>query len=220
MQLKNLKTKTFLALLFLCSQNYANELGENIALKGTTNGVVACSICHGINGEGRAKIGFPKLAGLNAIYLKKQLNDFTTSARKNAQMSPISNALSQEEIAAVAEYYADIPAPDVLISASANKLNTLGKRLAQVGDWSKDIPSCFACHGKNALGISSHFPLLAGQHADYIEKQLNDWKANHRSNDPNNLMKVIAMRMSVDEIKAVSAYLASLPVATKKDRDN
>jgi cytochrome c553 len=189
----------------------ANDLGQTIATHGNGKGAIACMACHGSKGEGQAQTGFPRLAGLDAGYIEKQLHDFTTAQRNNVMMSATAKALSDTEIKAIANYYAKLT-----LVASATQLSTnealiqTGKTLAERGNWSNDIPACFACHGEGGNGIGSAFPALAGQHANYIEKQLNDWRSGLRSNDPNELMKGVALRLSDAEINAVSTFFASL----------
>lgn len=192
----------------------ASDLGKTIATQGNSKGATVCIACHGVNGGGQAQAGFPRLAGLNSAYIEKQLHDFTTAERNSAVMTPIAGALSESEIKAVAAYFAKMAPPSPVGKLSNNdKRIKEGKKLAENGNWSNDVPACFACHGTEASGIGAHFPALAGQHAIYIEQQLNAWRNGQRSNDPNQLMKGVALRLNDAEIKAVSAFLASLTMA-------
>ena len=90
-----------------------------------------------------------------------------------------------------------------------------GEQLALRGDWDHYIVSCKSCHGPRNEGAGSSFPGIASQHAGYIESQLRAWQADERGNDPQNLMGAIAKRMSDDDIRAVSAWLASQSVASE-----
>lgn len=194
----------------------ASNLGESIATKGNGKGASACSTCHGVNGSGLASAGFPRLAGLNAAYIEKQLRDFTNAKRSSPVMAPMAKALSAKDIKAVADYYSRMKLNTPETNSSNNKTLLLkGKKLAEHGNWPNDIPACFTCHGAGATGIGTHFPALAGQHASYIEQQLKSWQSGQRDNDPNQLMKGVAKRLSVTEIKAVSAYLSSLATAAQ-----
>lgn len=83
-----------------------------------TNGVanpaaMACVTCHGAEGEGMAVAGFPRLAGLSADYMKKQLADIASGERANPIMEPIAAALNPEEAEAVTMMLAEKPWPDV-----------------------------------------------------------------------------------------------------------
>ena len=207
-----IRSMTLCSLLMLISSPlFANELGRTIAQQGNNKGATACISCHGAAGQGMAAAGFPLLAGIDAGYLEKQLVDFTTDKRANAIMTSIARSLTAKEKKAVAEYFAKQSSPksSPATQADAARLK-LGKAIAEQGNWPNNVPACFACHGVDAAGIGKHFPLLAGQHALYIEQQLGAWRNGTRSNDPNELMKGVAMRLSDAEIKAVSTYLSSL----------
>lgn len=185
------------------------EAGKQIVMNGNNKGATACQSCHGADGAGMAAANFPRLAGLNAGYLSKQLHDFTNGTRTNPIMQPIVKALSVKEAQDVAAYYAAQQAPHTAPNVDAGVLEE-GKKLVELGDWDKTVPACIKCHGPGARGVGKNFPALAAQHASYIEAQLNAWKQGTRKNDPDQLMKGIAERLSMDQIKAVAAYLASM----------
>lgn len=189
----------------------AQDAGATVAQQGNGRGATACVACHGPDGAGNGSAGFPRLAGLNADYLAKQLHDFQSGRRQNAVMAPIAKALDDGEIRAVAEHYAELPAPQIQAPEAEPEVLALGETLATIGRWSDTIPACVQCHGPGTRGVAPHFPGIAGQHAGYIEAQIKAWKAGQRSNDPNDLMKVVADRLSDEDIHAVAAYLASQP---------
>ncbi len=64
-----------------------------------------CVGCHGPNGNSLVPT-YPKLAGQHAAYLEQSLKDFRDGHRKNATMEPFAKGLTDEEIKALAEYYA------------------------------------------------------------------------------------------------------------------
>jgi cytochrome c553 len=185
------------------------QAGRQIVMSGNNKGATACQSCHGADGAGMAAANFPRLAGLNAGYMTKQLHDFATGARINPIMQPIAKALSDKEAENVSAYYAAQKAPVTAMKVDEGVLKE-GKRLVELGDWDKTIPACVKCHGPGARGVGKDFPALAGQHASYIEAQLNAWKKGTRKGDPEQLMKGIADRLSMDQIKAVADYLASM----------
>jgi cytochrome c553 len=90
-----------------------------------------------------------------------------------------------------------------------------GENLAVNGAWNRDMPACFKCHGANGLGVAPHFPALAGQHAAYTVSQLQAWKAGTRRNDPLNLMKSVADKLSDAEMQAVATYISTLGAGEK-----
>jgi cytochrome c553 len=68
-----------------------------------------------------------------------------------------------------------------------------------------------ACHGPNGAGNpAAKFPALAGQHATYTIKALKDFRAGTRSNDPANMMRDVAGKMTDAQIEAVAEYIAGL----------
>jgi cytochrome c553 len=157
-----------------------------------------------------AAAGFPRLAGLSADYMKKQLADFASGERANPIMQPIAAALSAEEADVVTTMLAEKPQPEVERIGRAAAAQGVGETLALRGAWQRNIPECVACHGPSGVGVGKAFPPLAGQSAQYLSAQLNAWRQGTRKNDPNDLMGHIARGLSDDEIKAVSAYFAGL----------
>ena len=176
-----------------------------------------CVACHQANGGGMNIPGgesWPRLAGLNANYIAKQLHDFKAGDRQNATMVTFANMLDDQQIADVASYYSQLPATPGQGGDNADEaLLARGGQLAERGDWNAYIVSCKSCHGPGGQGVGETFPGIAGQHAGYISAQLNAWKSDTRSNDPQNLMGAIAKRMSEEDIQAVSAWYATQPAA-------
>ncbi len=82
--------------------------GKSIALHGNDNGALPCAACHGVQGQGKAAIGAPKLAGLPAAAIAGYLKQFASGQGGNAVMQSIARALSPAETAAVAAYYAGL----------------------------------------------------------------------------------------------------------------
>jgi cytochrome c553 len=187
--------------------------GKNITANAAPGGAAACTPCHGKLGEGQPTTGVPRLAGLNAQYLNRQIASFKDGTRKNRIMTMIASDLSDDEAKAIASYYADMTAPKSETATADAAMIAAGAKLAATGDWSKDLPGCGQCHGAAGLGVGTDFPRLAGQWAVYIEKALRSWKAGDRKNDPMGVMANVANKLTDDQIKSVAAYYESLPVA-------
>ncbi len=172
-----------------------------------------CTACHQADGSGMNVPNgesWPRLAGLNADYIAKQLHDFKAGQRQNATMVTFANMLDDQQIADVAEYYSQMPlTPGQGGDEADEALLARGQQLAERGDWNAYIVSCQSCHGPGGTGVGSTFPGVASQHAGYISAQLTAWKNETRSNDPQNLMGAIAKRMSDNDIQAVSAWYAT-----------
>lgn len=170
----------------------------------------ACASCHGVTGEGNAESGIPLLAGLPSAYLVKQLEDFKSSARSSTVMAPIAQALSVDDALAAGNYYAGLAPPRVDAPAGDPAVLARGKELAVSGAWDRQVPACFRCHGENGHGVPPIFPPLAGQHASYLSAQMKAWQNGARVNDPQQLMKSVADKLTDEEITAVATYLANL----------
>jgi cytochrome c553 len=171
---------------------------------------MACATCHATNGMGTSRAGFPRLAGLPPGYLVKQIQDFRSGNRTNAVMQTIALAPSDAEGQAVASYLGalGVATPNADVAAKRG-ISSATEKLVTQGDWSRNIPSCVACHGEGNNGVGESFPPLIGQPGAYIATQLNAWRNGTRKNDPNNLMSHIARSLSDTEIEDLSAYFSS-----------
>ncbi|PAV71250.1 hypothetical protein WR25_26202 [Diploscapter pachys] len=114
---------------------------------------MACLGCHGPDGKGIAAAGFPRLAGLPAGYLSKQLQDFRSGSRKQAVMEPLAKALDDAEIEAISAYLAKLPADPAPDTRRQQIATNPVARLALYGDWSRKIPGCVQCHGPGGSGL-------------------------------------------------------------------
>ena len=190
--------------------------GASMANAGNGHGAPGCATCHGASGEGNPALGAPRLAGLPAGYLERQLEIFANGKRANAMMMPIAKSLSSEEREVIADYYAKVPTQGNQEPAQSTSPNagapSPGETLAVRGRWSEDLPACAQCHGNDDQGVGDSFPPLTGQPALYIENQLRAWQSGSRDPGPLGLMGGIAKKLTADDVKAVAAYLSALPL--------
>ncbi len=193
--------------------------GASIAKAGA-GAAPACQTCHGPAGEGIAQAGFPRLAGLGAPYLRRQLDAFADGTRVNASMMPIAKALSVADRAAVSEYYSALTAPATLPAPlpappasgpTTSAAALVGATLATRGRWADKLPACEQCHGPGGRGVGPDFPALTGQGATYLANQLTAWKTGARPPGPMGLMAVVANKLTDAEVRAVADHYASLP---------
>ncbi len=168
----------------------------------------ACASCHGDLGQGKENT--PRLAGLSADYIVKQLGDFAAGRRLNESMRLIVASLSDEEKRQLGDYYAALRVPSNARPDLGGSL-ARGEALALHGDWSRNVPACFSCHGPSGFGVAPEFPPIAAQHAAYTASQLAAWAGGHRNNSPLDLMGRISRELSDADRRAVADYLASLP---------
>jgi cytochrome c553 len=164
-----------------------------------------CFICHGAAGESSSPV-FPRLAGQNAAYVARQLADYKSGRRKNDTMRSMVEDLSPEDMQALGEWFASRPTHGHAVGDA--DLAMVGKFVYSRGNPYSGVAACGSCHGPDAHG-SATLPRLAGQHAEYIEKQLKLFNQRERTND-NAVMHAIASKLSELELKAVAAYLSGL----------
>jgi cytochrome c553 len=166
-----------------------------------------CAGCHGADGNGGADPLWPRLAGQDPAYIAKQLADFKSGARKDPIMAGMAAGLSAADMKNIGAYYASLkPRPGAARDAQLAKQ---GEKVYRGGDAKMGVSACMSCHGPSGHGIPPRFPKISGQNAAYARKQLLAFKAGSRSND-DEIMTRIAFRMSEQEIKAVSEYMAGL----------
>ena len=179
--------------------------GATIAAQGTPAGAPGCAQCHAFNGASDGSGAFPRIAGLSAYYLTKQLRDFASGTRLNAIMSPIAKALTANDIADVAAYYASVNAAFLPLRAPNPALVKDGEAVAKVGDATRGIQACDNCHGPEGAGEPPAIPYLAGQYESYITLELRMWQRGFRKSSPDQ-MAVVAKALSDPQIAAVAAY--------------
>ena len=166
-----------------------------------------CNGCHAIPNYKNVypTYSVPKLHGQRPQYLVAALKAYKSGERSHGTMHSQASSLSDQDMADVAAYLAGA---DVL------------------GQSKNDVPAdkrpkatevCLACHGTNGVGITPDYPTLAGQHRDYIERALTDYKRGGRKNA---VMAGMAANLTHDDIEALAAYYSgqtpALQVVPKK----
>ncbi|MDP1929455.1 MAG: c-type cytochrome [Thiobacillus sp.] len=166
-----------------------------------------CAACHAVDGNSVAAAN-PKLAGLNAEYINKQLTEFKSGARKNAIMSGMVANLTPQDMLNLSAYYStQQPKP---ATSKDQALALQGQKIYRGGVMGAGVPACASCHGPQGKGIPAQFPRLAGQHSDYIYTQLNAFRVEARANDAAKMMRTIAAKMTDADMKAVASYIQGL----------
>lgn len=206
---------------FAQSPDYLGTLPPKV--NGVPNVVkTTCSACHGIDGN---SIGptFPNLAGQNYNYLLKQLEDFRNGTRSPATMKQMIKAVPQApdnaNLKQIAAYFShqtlkrntgQEPKPSKALVEDGYKLFVRGSStLTQFLITRRDVPSCAACHSANGEGNAPMaIPALAGQHATYIQTELERFASGARHNGPNGIMAAIAAPLTGTQMKAVAAYVS------------
>ena len=169
-----------------------------------------CTACHGERGVSSSTL-IPTLAGMNSAVIYKQLDDYRSGKRPWGVMSAVATALSDQDSADVASYFAHRPgglsplagegAPE---AGRSLRQSDPGIRLVFAGDPGRGIPPCAGCHGPVAQKLGA--PALRGQHVEYIERQLAAFAQGTRQNDINEQMRVIAQQLTPSEVHAVAVF--------------
>lgn len=166
-----------------------------------------CAGCHGADGNSTSG-QFPKLAGQNEKYLLKQLHDIQGGKRKVLPMTGILTNFKDQDLQDLAAYFSS---QKTTIGQADPKLAKAGEELYRGGDMATQVPACSACHGPKGLGNNpAAFPRLSGQHPQYVETQLKNFRNGTRTNDPNAMMRTIAAKLTDTQIKDLSAYVNGL----------
>lgn len=170
--------------------------------------VAVCAACHGADGNSPAP-NFPKLAGQGERYLLKQLHDIKSGARPVVEMTGMLDNLSDQDMADIAAYFAS---QKMSVGAADPKLVERGEALFRGGKLEEGMPACTGCHSPDGAGLAAAgFPHLGGQHAQYVAKQLTDFREGDRTNDGDAMiMRAIAAKLSNKDIEAVSSFIQGL----------
>ncbi|MEN8206330.1 MAG: c-type cytochrome [Pseudomonadota bacterium] len=193
------------------------ELGEEIN--------ETCAGCHGEYGQGSIDGEYPRLAGLTAGYIARQLRNFKQRKRINIPMLPYTNEreLPEEDLVSIAAYLASIELPTKLPPINEAEFDALArlqasKKVVNIAIYPGDVEAgrkfykkeCASCHGRDGYGDNSkHIPQLAGQYSLYLLKQVENIRKAERFHDDADDAEIFR-EYSDDEIAAMLAYLATL----------
>lgn len=173
------------------------------------NKVAICATCHGNGGNSMISQN-PSLAGQNANYIIKQLQDYQSGNRQNAIMAPMAANLSEQDIADIAAYYAS-QQRQLTGAQPGDESLALAESLYRAGNSDISAAACTACHSPTGQGNEpAGFPAVGGQHSDYTLAQLRAFRAGERNNDLNGMMRTVVERLTDAELEALANYLAGL----------
>ena len=150
-----------------------------------------CRTCHGLDGYALVPIA-PHIGGEPASYLRAQLTAFRDGSREHEIMSLVAGALSDEEIAGLAAWYAG---HDVTVVLEA--------------DPAAAPAACVACHGADGLHLFEDAPNLAGETNIYIDTQLKAFRSGKRVHE---VMTPIAQELTDEEIRAAADWYAAVQI--------
>ncbi|MDR2878186.1 MAG: cytochrome c4 [Chromatiales bacterium] len=184
--------------------------GDPVA--GETKGAI-CGGCHGADGNSEAGM-FPRLAGQYSSYIVKQIRDFQAGRRANSEIMAgmAATIASVEDARDIGAYFQKQKIAKQPIAPVDKALVAEGEKIFTEGNPANGLYACINCHGPKGTGKSetiAQFPRLVGQHKEYIIKELTDFRAGTRANDPAGMMKDIAKKLTEKEITAVAEYLSA-----------
>jgi len=166
-----------------------------------------CAACHGVNGSS-SNPEWPNLAGQHEGYIAAQLALFKQGVRDNPLMMPMASALSDQDMQDLGAYF-ERQTPNGLEADPSNY--KAGEKLYRGGDSERGVPACIACHGPQGKGNGpAKYPALRAQHAVYTYGQLQAYAEGRRRTPGNDIMQVIAARLTDNEMRALASYTQGL----------
>ena len=190
--------KTLLAALILMLA-LAGARAQNAGSGPAPAKAATCVACHGSDGKSTQPLT-PILAGQTARYLYLQLRDFQEGRRKNDLMTPMVAGLTRDDMRELSDYFSKQKPPPQPYKADPEK--------ARLGKLKADETLCTMCHLGGFAG-QNEIPRVAGQHYDYIIKQLTDFKARTRTNDAG-AMTSVSNTLSDKDIENLAHYIVGL----------
>ncbi len=171
-----------------------------------------CIGCHGIPGY---QATFPEIhkvpmiSGQNAKYIASALGAYKKGERKHPTMRAIAASLTDADIADLAAHYEKHGASSIKPVSDAPAAQPSAEVAALLTKG-----ACASCHGPNfSKPIDPGYPKLAGQHPDYLAAALRAYATSDNPNigRANAIMAGQVKQFKRDELKAIAAYLGSLP---------
>jgi cytochrome c553 len=205
-----------LALAAGCANLERSRDVANPAVPATVLAQQVCSMCHGLRGTAVSP-NFPNLAGQTHAYLVAQLKNFRAQQRRDPAgfeyMWGLSHALTDAQIDGLAAYFAQSAPQRQPVEGEAERI-AAGQRLFEQGLPARNTPACAGCHGNKGQG-NGMFPRLAGQHQDYLIKQLTIFQRTNERSDAQAIpagavMKTVAHELGREDIASVAAYAQAL----------
>jgi cytochrome c553 len=161
-----------------------------------THGKVQAYTCHGCHGIPDYRNAYPsyrvpKLGGQHAAFLQAALKEYSAQNRSHPTMYAQASTLSEQDIADIAVFFQGQSAAPTSAPAQV------------VGTPPAATQTCVACHGASGISPTPDYPTLAGQHADYLERALADYKNGKRKNP---IMAGMVTALTDTDIKSVAEF--------------
>jgi cytochrome c553 len=151
-----------------------------------------CLGCHGVPGYKNAYPNYsvPELRGQHPEYLIAALKEYKSGERSHFTMHSQAEELSEQDMADIAAYFAGTPL------TAGHPAATPVPEVASL---------CVSCHGADGVGITPLYPTLAGQHADYVARALDEYQKGARKNV---IMATFAAHLTSAQMEALGDFFS------------
>jgi cytochrome c553 len=175
---------------------------------------LACTACHGEQGQATAEGFVPRLAGKPAGYLFDQMRAFRDGRRAHRGMARLMETLDDEQLRALADHFAGLVLPHPAPAAAA-PVGAAARRAQQIvrqGLPEAGVPACTACHGDALTGRNPQVPGLLGLPRGYLLSQLGAWRNGTRHGREPDCMATVARRLPAADLPLLAGWLAAQTV--------
>lgn len=188
----------------------ANAQAADQVVGDAERGRVLAYTCHGCHGVASYRNAYPnysvpKLGGQHAAYIASALRAYASGERPHQTMHSHAATMSDQDRADIAAF---LEGPGVQ------------SRPEVVGTPPPATQTCVACHGADgAKTVTPEYPILAGQHADYLVYALQAYKSGQRTNP---IMAGIVSAVDEKDFEAIARFFAQQPglCGTEQIRDH
>lgn len=153
-----------------------------------------CLGCHGIEGNMTTYPPYhvPRLGGQNPNYIVKALQGYAGDDRVHDGMHAQAADLTEQELRDIGAYF----------GAEASVEANVEVEPPESGIY------CVSCHGVNGVSITTEFPHLAGQHADYLNETIRQYLEGERSDIS---MNAFLNMLTEEQLNELSEFYESQP---------
>lgn len=187
---------------------------------------MTCAPCHGRQGQGTGDGVYPRLAGLDPVYLTRQIASFKAKQRINIPMLPYATEreLPPQDVRTIVAYLSSIELARKLGAVADEGAFDALARLREskgvlniplfAGDTERGrrlyARECATCHGRDGYGDTARsIPQLAGQHSLYLKRQIDEFRHGRRVHD-DPADEAIFKAFAESEIDDMLAYVSTL----------
>jgi len=160
-----------------------------------------CLGCHGIEGNMTTYPPYhvPKLGGQNPNYIVKALQGYAGDDREHDGMHAQAADLTEQELRDIGAYFGGETAVEANTEVTPPESGIF----------------CVSCHGVNGVSITTEFPHLAGQHADYLNETIRQYLEGERSDIS---MNAFLNMLTEEQLNELSEFYESQPGLVTAER--